>query len=43
MLYVFADDVSRCKSFLIFKNKNDIKNNKIKKKMIKYDKEVMMQ
>jgi hypothetical protein len=43
MLYVSADDVSRCKSFLIFKDKDEVKNNTIKKEMTKYDKEMMMQ
>jgi hypothetical protein len=43
MLYVSADDIARCKSLFIFKSKNEIKNNTIKKKMSKYDKKVMIQ
>jgi hypothetical protein len=43
MLYVFADDIARCKSLFIFKSKNEIKNNTIKKEMSKYDKRVVIQ
>lgn len=43
MLYVFVDEMLRCKPFLIFKGKDGLKNNIIKKKMIKYDHDVVVQ
>jgi hypothetical protein len=43
MIYVSADDINRCKSLLIFKNKDDTKCSRIKKKMTQYDLRVVIQ
>ncbi len=42
ILYVFVNNISKCKFLFIFKNKNEVKNNTIKKKMNKYDKKIMI-
>ena len=31
MLYVFVEKINRCKSLIIFKDSNELKNNMIKK------------
>ena len=43
MLYVFADEINRCKPFIILKKKNAPKNSIIRKKMMKYDSDVIVQ
>ncbi len=43
MRYEFADDVLRCKSLLIFKEEDEIKNNIIKKEMTNYDQRITVQ
>ena len=43
MLYVSADGIPRCKPLLIFKGKDGVKNNSIRKEMTKYDKGVVVQ
>lgn len=43
MIYVSADDMRRCKSLLIFKDKNDEKNSRIKKKMSQYHSKMIVQ
>lgn len=43
MLYVSANDVSRCKPLLIFREKDGDKNTRIKKEMTQYDSEVVVQ
>ena len=43
MIYVSADEINRCKPLLIFKEKDEIKNSRIKKKMSQYHTRVTIQ